>query len=151
MVQGMYDSFELITTDPPSYSVLLSSSPDQAAQLKVIITYTTSDYPESATCEVSIENAGKHNRLQVGNLNKEVASLCAENIGMYCVVLILQHVQQFLVQSAAEAQKVALQRRGDEMTRIATQATAAITYGNVIASDPTIHIGTAVTRQLFEE
>lgn len=145
MVQGMYDTYELLSDDPPSYSVALAATDEEPPQLKVIITYPTEDYPESAPCTVAVECIAKARRIQVGAIMKQVAATCEENIGMHSAVLVLQQVQEFLMHAVAEEEKADLLRRGEVIA-----AEAAKRHG-VLEEDPTIRLGTAVTRELFDE
>lgn len=144
MVQGMYDTFELEAEDPPTYSILLAPTADDAPQLKVIVCYPSEEYPETAACSVTIESIAKGQRIQIGNISKQVTATCQDNIGMHSVVLVLQEIQGFLSQLASEEEKADLHRRGEAMEAAAALRSSA-------AADPTICIGTALTRELFEE
>lgn len=145
MVQGMYDTYERLSDDPPSYCVSLAATQDEPPQLKVIITYPTEEYPESAPCVVTVECISKARRIQVGAITKQIACTCEENIGMHSVVLVLQQVQEFLSRAVEEEEKADLLRRGEVMAAEAAKRTGAA------EEDPTIRVGTAVTRELFEE
>ncbi|KPI88795.1 hypothetical protein ABL78_2110 [Leptomonas seymouri] len=145
MVQGMYDTYTLLSQDPPSYCVSLAATEDEPPQLKVTITYPTEDYPETAPCAVSIECIAKARRIQVGNIMKQVAVTCEESIGMHSVILVLQQIQEFLSHVVEEEEKVDLLRRGEMM------AAEAVKRAGPADDDPTIRIGVAVTRELFEE
>lgn len=144
MVQGMYESYELCCSDPPTYSILLAASADDAPELKVTVSYPNEEYPESSPCVVQIESISKNRRIQTNGIAKEVATTCEENVGMHVVLLALQQIQEFLSHSAEEAERADLIRRGE-----AQEAAAAKTHG--VANDPTIRVGTAVTRELFAE
>lgn len=144
MVAGMYDTFELLTSDPPSYAVLLAASADDPPELKVTVTYPSEAYPECVACDVVIENISKKRRIHTAHICKEVAATCEESVGMHVVVLVLQQVQDFLVNSAQEAEKAELLRRGEALEKAAVSSGA-------VSHDPTIRIGTAVTKELFEE
>ncbi|CCW67201.1 unnamed protein product [Phytomonas sp. Hart1] len=144
MVQGMYDTYVSISTDPPGYSILLAPTADDPPELKVTVTYPTEEYPESAPCNIVVENISKKRRIQTANLTKEIEATCIENIGVHVVVLVLQQIQSFLTTDAQEAEKAELIRRGETMNKIATQ-------NNSVKHDPTITVGTAVTKELFEE
>lgn len=141
MVQGMYDTFEFLSEDPPTYTVLMAPSVDDPAELRVTITYPVEDYPETAPCDVQIESISKNRRIQTAELSKLVTALCEENLGMHVVVLVLQTAQDFLCTNAEQEEKAELVRRGE-----ALEAAAAKT-----APDPTIRLGTAVTKELFYE
>ncbi|KEG12241.1 RWD domain containing 1 [Trypanosoma grayi] len=141
MVQGMYDSYELCSTEPPTYSVLLAATADDAPELRVTIVYDTEDYPETAPPTVRLEHIAKNRRMQTTALTKEVEELCAEHIGMHSVISVLQRVQEHLTDYVATEEKAELQRRGDALSSAAAAAAA---------PDPTLRIGTAVTRELFE-
>ncbi|AIN97971.1 hypothetical protein LPMP_204780 [Leishmania panamensis] len=145
MVQGMYDTYELLSNDPPSYCVSLAATEDEPPQLKVIITYPTEDYPESAPCAVTLECIAKTCRIQVGTITKQVATTCEENIGLHSAVLVLQQVQEFLSRAIEEEERADLLRRGEVI------ATEAAKRAGAVEEDPTIRLGTAATRELFEE
>lgn len=145
MVQGMYDTFTLLSDDPPSYCVSLAATEDEPPQLKVTITYPTEEYPESAPCVVGIECIAKARRIQVGNITKQVATTCEENIGMHTVILVLQQIQEFVAHAVEEEEKADLVRRGEVMTA------EAVKRSGPVEEDPTIRLGTAVTRELFDE
>ncbi|AYU78340.1 RWD domain-containing protein [Leishmania donovani] len=145
MVQGMYDTYERLSDDPPSYCVSLAATQDEPPQLRVIITYPTEEYPESAPCVVAVECISKARRIPVGAITKQIASTCEENIGMHSVVLVLQQVQEFLSRAVEEEEKADLLRRGEVMASEAAKRTGAV------EEDPTIRVGAAVTRELFEE
>ncbi|GET88120.1 hypothetical protein, conserved [Leishmania tarentolae] len=145
MVQGMYDTYELLSDDPPSYCVSLAATEDEPPQLKVIITYPTEEYPESAPCVVTVESIPKARRIQVGAITKQLARTCEENIGMHSAVLVLQQVQEFLSRTVEEEEKAHMLQRGEERTAEAVKRTGAV------EEDPTIRVGTAVTRELFQE
>ncbi|KAG5480367.1 hypothetical protein LSCM4_06133 [Leishmania orientalis] len=145
MVQGMYDTYEHLSDDPPSYCVSLAATEEEPPQLKVIITYPTEDYPESAPCVVTVECIAKARRIQVGAITKQIATTCEENIGMHSAVLVLQQVQEFLSRAFEEEEKADLLRRGEAIAAEAAKRTGAVEV------DPTIRLGTAVTRELFEE
>ncbi|CCW59826.1 unnamed protein product [Phytomonas sp. EM1] len=144
MVQGMYDTYELLSTDPPSYSILLAASADDPPELKVTVIYPSEEYPESSPCSITVESISKKRRIQTANLVKEIEATCSENIGVHVVALVLQEIQSFLTNNAQEAEKAELIRRGETLNRIATQS-------NPVKHDPTITVGTAVTKELFEE
>lgn len=146
MVQGMYDSYELISMDPPTYSVVLAASVDDQPELRVTISYESEAYPETAAPTVQLEHIAKNRRMQTTSLAKEIADLCEEMIGMHSVTLVLQRAQEYLIDYAATEEKVELQRRGEALA-----STAAGASGTVAAPDPTVRIGTAVTRELFYE
>ncbi|EPY28490.1 RWD domain containing 1 [Strigomonas culicis] len=143
MVEGMYDTFELLSEDPPTYTVLMAASADDPVELRVTITYPTEDYPETAPCDVQVENISKHRRIQTAEISKSVAALCEDNLGMHVAILVLQHAQEFLCHSAEQEEKAELARRGEAMEAAAG--------GGKAAPDPTIRLGTAVTRELFHE
>ncbi|KAG5506754.1 hypothetical protein GH5_05968 [Leishmania sp. Ghana 2012 LV757] len=145
MVQGMYDTYEHLSDDPPSYCVSLAATEEEPPQLKVIITYPTEEYPESAPCVVTVECIAKARRIQVGAITKQIATICEENIGMHSAVLVLQQVQEFLSRAFEEEEKADLLRRGEAIAAEAAKRTGAVEV------DPTIRLGTAVTRELFEE
>ncbi|PBJ80378.1 RWD domain-containing protein [Trypanosoma cruzi cruzi] len=142
MVQGMYDSYELISVDPPTYSVLLTATADDPPELRVTVVYDSEGYPETAAPTVRLEHIAKHRRMQTATLAKEIEDLCAEQIGMHSVISVLQKAQEYLTDYAAMEEKAELQRRGDALTKAAASASTA-------APDPTVRIGTAVTRELF--
>ncbi|KAG5480695.1 hypothetical protein CUR178_05830 [Leishmania enriettii] len=145
MVQGMYDTYEHLSDDPPSYCVSLAATEEEPPQLKVIITYPTEDYPESAPCVVTVECIAKARRIQVGAITKQIATTCKENIGMHSAVLVLQQAQEFLSRAFEEEEKADLLRRGEAIAAEAAKRIGAVEV------DPTIRLGTAVTRELFEE
>ncbi|KAK7202176.1 RWD domain-containing protein [Novymonas esmeraldas] len=145
MVQGMYDTYVLLSDDPPSYCVSLAATEEEPPQLKVTITYPSEEYPESAACGVAVECIAKARRIQVGAITKQLAATCEENIGMHSVVLVLQQVQEFLSHAVEEEEKADLLRRGEVMAAEATKRAGAV------EEDPTIRLGTAVTRELFDE
>lgn len=145
MVQGMYDTYTLLSSDPPSYCVSLAATEDEPPQLRVTITYPTEDYPESAPCVVNIECIAKARRIQVGTIMKQVAATCNENVGMHSVILVLQQIQEFVAHAVEEEEKADLIRRGEVMTA------EAVKRSGPVDDDPTIRLGTAVTKELFEE
>ncbi|KPA75346.1 hypothetical protein ABB37_08637 [Leptomonas pyrrhocoris] len=145
MVQGMYDTYTLLSDDPPSFCVCLAATEDEPPQLKVTIVYPTADYPETAPCTVLIECIAKTRRIQVGNIAKQIAATCEENIGMHSVILALQQIQEFLSHAVEEEEKADLLRRGEVM------AVEAGKRAGPVEDDPTIRLGTAVTRELFAE
>lgn len=145
MIQGMYDTYELISSDPPSYSILLTANNEDTADLRVTICYPTEDYPESAPCEVTVENISRKRRIPLAELTTEVNELCLEHVGMHSVVVVLQHIQDFISRFVADEERLTLQRRGE-----AAEAAAAA-YNYPTAPDPTITVGSAMTRELFEE
>lgn len=142
MVQGMYDSYKLLSEDPPQYSVDLAASMEDPPELRVTITYSTEDYPESAPCAVAVENVSKKRRIPTGNLTKELTAACENNVGAHSVILLLQQAQEYLSNFAEEEEKADLVRRGEALNAAAST--------NLI-EDPTIRIGTAVTKDLFAE
>ena len=145
MVQGMYDTYTLLSDDPPSYCVSLAATEDEPPQLRVTITYPSENYPETAPCVVKIECIAKARRIQVGNITQEVAAICEDNVGVHSVILVLQHVQEFVSQAVEEETKADLVRRGEVMAAEAMRQTGPV------KEDPTIRLGTAVTKELFEE
>ncbi|KAG5479981.1 hypothetical protein LSCM1_06400 [Leishmania martiniquensis] len=145
MVQAMYDTYERLSDDPPSYCVSLAATETEPPQLKVLITYPTEDYPETAPCSVTVECIAKSRRIQVGAIIKQVAATCEENIGMHSAVLVLQQVHEFLARAFEEEEKADLLRRGELI------ASEAAKRAGAVEADPTIRLGTAVTRELFEE
>lgn len=145
MVQGMYDTYTLLSTNPPSYCVSLAATEDEPPQLRVTITYPTEDYPETAPCVVGIECIAKARRIQVGTITKQVALTCEENVGMHTVILVLQQIQEFVAHAVEEEEKADLVRRGEVLTAEAVKRTGPV------EEDPTIRLGTAVTRELFDE
>ncbi|KAG5506424.1 hypothetical protein JKF63_05927 [Porcisia hertigi] len=146
MVQGMYDTYELLSEDPPSYCVFLTATEDEPPELKVTVTYETEDYPESAPCTVTVECIAKSRRIQVGAITKQIASTCEEHIGMHSVVLVLQQIQEFLAHTVEEEDKMDLLRRGETIA-----VAAAAKRAGAAQVDPTIRLGTALTRELFAE
>ncbi|RNF23183.1 RWD domain containing 1 [Trypanosoma conorhini] len=144
MVQGMYDTYELGGLDPPTYSVLLAPTADDPPELRVTIVYESEGYPETAAPTVRLEHHAKHRRMQTTTLAKEIEELCAEQVGMHSVISVLQRAQEYLTEYAAMEEKAELQRRGDALAK-------AVAVASTAASDPTVRIGTAVTRELFAE
>nr|CCC89307.1 unnamed protein product [Trypanosoma congolense IL3000] len=142
MVQGMYDTYTLTSEDPPTYSVLLAAADDEPAELRVTVVYDSEDYPETAAPTVRLEHLSKTRRMPTAALSKEIAELCEEQIGMHCVISVLQKAQEYLTEFAQMEEKAELQRRGEALAK--SSVTAA-------AHDPTIRVGNAVTRELFEE
>ncbi|KAG8342197.1 hypothetical protein TRVL_06974 [Trypanosoma vivax] len=144
MVQGMYDSYTLCSEDPPTYSVVLAATEDGPQELRVTIVYDTEEYPESAVPTVQLEYIGKHRRMSTATLSKEIAELCEAQIGMHSVISVLQRVQEYLTEYAEMEEKAELARRGQALMSAAAATTT-------VVHDPTIRMGTAVTRELFEE
>ncbi|RNF03170.1 RWD domain containing 1 [Trypanosoma rangeli] len=144
MVQGMYDTYELSSLDPPTYSVLLAPTADDPPELRVTIVYDSEGYPETAAPTVRLEHHAKHRRMQITTLAKEIENLCAEHIGMHSVISVLQRAQEYLTEYAVREENAELQRRGDVLAKAAASASTA-------APDPTLRIGTAVTCELFAE
>ncbi|ESL09460.1 hypothetical protein TRSC58_02817 [Trypanosoma rangeli SC58] len=144
MVQGMYDTYELHSLDPPTYSVLLAPTADDPPELRVTIVYDCEGYPETAAPTVRLEHHAKRRRMQIAALAKEIEDLCAEQIGMHSVISVLQRAQEYLTEYAVMEENAELQRRGDMLAKAAASASTA-------TPDPTLRIGTAVTRELFAE
>ncbi|ORC89032.1 uncharacterized protein TM35_000142430 [Trypanosoma theileri] len=146
MVQGMYDTYELTSMDPPTYSVILAATADDPPELRVTIVYETEDYPETAAPTVRLEHIAKHRRMQLATLSKEIAELCEEQIGLHSVISVLQKAQEYLTEFAENEEKADLHRRGEALANAAANAS-----GVSSMPDPTVRVGTAVTRELFEE
>lgn len=144
MVEGMYENYELLCDDPPTYAVSLAASADDPPELKVTVCYQTDEYPEEGACTVSIDNISKHRRIQTAHITKVVTATCDDNIGTHVVILALQQIQAFLSDFAEEAERAELVRRG-----AAQEAAADKAHGVTI--DPTVKVGTAVTKELFAE
>lgn len=146
MVESMYDTFALVTADPtPEYTVLLAASENDPHELLITVKYPSEDYPETAPCEAVAESISKSRRVQTSNMNREVAAMLEENCGMHTVVMALQQFQEFLTSFAEEEEKADLIRRGEVLDA------AAAAKRNPVAADPTIRLGMAVTKELFEE
>ncbi|KAH9601232.1 RWD domain [Trypanosoma melophagium] len=146
MVEGMYDTYELNSMDPPTYSVVLAATADDPPELRVTIVYETEDYPETAAPTVRLEHIAKHRRMQLTALSKEIIELCEEQIGLHSVISVLQKAQEYLTEYAENEEKADLHRRGEALANAAANASAANSV-----PDPTVRVGTAVTRELFEE
>lgn len=147
MVQSMYDSYELVSEDPfPVYTVLLAASSDDPTELQVSVSYPNEEYPEAAPCVVVAESISKQRRVQVASINRDIAAMLEENVGMHTVVMALQQLQEFLTNFAEEEEKAELIRKGE-----AIEAAAVAKSNYVHTTDPTIRLGNAVTRELFAE
>ncbi|CAJ16068.1 hypothetical protein, conserved [Trypanosoma brucei gambiense DAL972] len=142
MVQGMYDSFTLCSEDPPTYSVVLSATEDEPPELRVTVVYESDDYPETMAPTVRLEHFAKNRRMPTAPLLKEIMELCEEQIGMHSIISVLQKAQEYLTEFAEGDEKAELQKRGEALGNAA---------GTAVVQDPTIRIGNAVTRELFEE
>lgn len=145
MIEGMYETYKLISEDTPvQFIVLLSASPEDPPELQVSVTFPE-EYPECAPCVITSESISKRRRVQVSTINAEVSQMVEENLGVHTVVMALQHLQDYLLRSAEEEEKVELVRRGE------AQEAAAIAQKGPIQADPSIRFGIAVTRELFAE
>lgn len=145
MVHSMYeDGYEVHTLEPfPIYSVLLAVNSSDPPELRVTVSYPSEDYPGSAPCTAVAESVSKHRRVQVSAINSIVAGILEENIGMHTVVMALQQFQEFLMNFAEEEDKADLVRRGEQMEAAAGK------HRDAAPADPTIRLGTAVTKELF--
>eukprot|EP00796_Vickermania_ingenoplastis_P012920 gene12920-8777_t len=146
MVESMYDTYELVSADPiPTYTVLLAASADDPHELQVTVSYPSAEYPDSAPCSVVAESISAKRRVQTASMNKEVATMLEENVGMHTVIMALQQLQEFLTVFAEEEEKAEVVRRGEAIEA------AAVAKSNPIAADPTIRLGMAVTKELFDQ
>lgn len=132
MISAMYgDTFEMLGDEPPSYKVLIATSPEEAPELGVTVTYPV-DYPESSGPAVLVENVGTRRRILTDKLSAELNRIAAENAGTLCATILVQRCQEFLVElDSAEA--AASADKKEELV------------------DPSIRMGTSVSREVFEE
>lgn len=145
MVEIMYeDMYEVITLDPfPVYTVSLTANSSDPPELRVTVTYPSEDYPLTAPCTAVAESISKNRRIQVSAINHTVAGILEENLGMHTVVMALQQFQEFLLNVTEEEDKADLIRRGEQLEAAATK------HHDGAGPDPTIRLGTAVTKELF--
>lgn len=144
MIEGMYpDHYSTLSEDPPCFSVTFSATPEDPQELRVTITYPDESYPEEGCPQLLLENISKDRRFPVHQLQEELDTLAQENLGMHVVVLMLQRSQEWLTTVVEEHEKQLLTKRGEALT-------AAASAGNNTV-DPTIRLGNAITRDLFEE
>jgi hypothetical protein len=143
MVAGLFaDTFQIVSADPPSYSVTLSATPDDPQELLVRVTYVSDEYPEAgAPPQFDVESISASRRIPVGPLMKDVGEASRELLGVHCVVAMLQRCQEFLTQVKEDMERQQLQRRGDALSAASSISTV----------DPTVRMGNIVTRELFEE
>lgn len=167
MVESMYENFfsmgieagngeEAPPCEGPCYTVRLAASSDDPTELAVHVIYPSPDYPEEAPCVIYATSISNKRRIQVGAINKEIASMVEENVGTHTVIMVLQHVQEFLVSYVEAEEKADAVRRGEEALQSATEAAGKV-GGNrkgervVLHDDPTIRFGSVLTKELFLE
>jgi hypothetical protein len=144
MIEGMYpDHYTALSADPPSFAVTFSATPEDPQELRTIITYPDESYPEAGCPVLIIENISKDRRFPVHILKEELDAMAQENMGMHVVALMLQRSQEWLTAVVEEHDKVQLTKRGDAIN-------AAASAGSAPVVDPTIRMGNAITRDLFE-
>ncbi|CUG67508.1 Hypothetical protein, putative [Bodo saltans] len=145
MIEGMYpDHYTFVSADPPSFAVTFSATPEDPQELRTIITYSDKSYPEEGCPTLTVENISKDRRFPVHQLKEELDSMAQQNMGMHVAALMLQRSQEWLTSVVEEHDKLQLNKRGEAIS-------AAANAGSAPVIDPTIRMGNAITRDLFEE
>ena len=133
MLQAMYpEHLSEVTTDGatglPTYHLDVSIDVDAPNELRMHVVLPEA-YPNEGTPVIRLESISTTRRIQTDALAKQLAAAAEENCGMHSVSVLLQTAQEFV-------------RDMDSGKHEETSE---------MEVDPTIRLGRAVTRDLFDE
>ena len=123
------DTFQKV--NETSYSLMLGESSNDKPDLRILFSCPPG-YPETQPLLCKVESMASGRRLPLDKLEKELARIAQDSIGMPAATTLLDHCQQFLESQlhspVAKEEKV---------------------ESNSVDVDPSIRIGRGVTRELF--
>lgn len=112
----------------PQYHIDVSVEIDTPTEIRLTLTLPA-EYPAEAVPQIQVESISTTRRVQTAALLTQLKTSAEENLGMHCGAVLLQAAQEFMRDLDSGNKK----------------------EEDAVEVDPTIRLGHAVTRELFDD